>query len=493
MLVISKSRLLFPLLFLALLASRMCHVRVLWEGDALPIATAGQMLLGKTIYQGIWFDKPPLVAVFYLLSGARPGWALRVEDGLYALLCCWVVYGFARDLWSRREGAWAACLLAFYVIFYLPSAVIPVASDLLMLAPHAAAVWMAYRRRPFLSGALAALAFWISPKGVFVAAACLLWYPAGALAMAAGWAAVSAVAAASLWGCGALGPYVREVWEWGRVYAGAAPFEHPLRNGLLRTLNWIGFHVAACAGAAWFLVGKGRQAWRTSRSALVLGAPEKEQGRPGDPSHEYGIRRWAGWLAISFAGVAAGWRFFPRYYFLLLPIVVLMAARGFSRLGRKAVFPALLLLIPLMRFAPSYAHIVAQPGWPEVAIDRDSRETAELIRKASRPGDTLFVWGYRPEIYAYTGLPAATMFLDSQPLTGVPADRHLVQWQPVETAEAARLRAELVASRPTLLVEGLGEYNPHLAITRYPDLRAWFAQYRQVARTRATVVYRLSR
>ena len=41
----------------------------------------------------------------------------------------------------------------------------PVASDLLMLAPHLAAVWMAYRRRPFWSGVLAGVAFWISPKG----------------------------------------------------------------------------------------------------------------------------------------------------------------------------------------------------------------------------------------------------------------------------------------------------------------------------------------
>ena len=42
------------------------------------------------------------------------------------------------------------------------------------------------------------------------------------------------------------------------------------------------------------------------------------------------------WLAISLAGVAAGMRFFPRYYFQFLPVVVLLAARGFADLeGRR--------------------------------------------------------------------------------------------------------------------------------------------------------------
>ena len=176
---LNKQRLWFPALAALLAAARLCHSRILWEGDAYPLAAARQMLFGKALYGGIWFDKPPLLPLFYLLSGARPGWILRLEDALYVLACCAIAYAFGRDLWSRREGLWAAGLLGFYLTFYLPSAVIPVASDLLMLAPHAAAVWMAYRRRAFWSGALAALAFWISPKGIFVAAACALWYPAG--------------------------------------------------------------------------------------------------------------------------------------------------------------------------------------------------------------------------------------------------------------------------------------------------------------------------
>ena len=93
----------------------------------------------------------------------------------------------------------------------------------------------------------------------------------------------------------------------------------------------------------------------------------------------------------------------------------------------------------------------------------------------------------------YAHLPAATRFLDSQPLTGVPADRHLTQSTPVETEESQARRAEFAASRPTFVVDGLGRYNPHLAVTQFSDLRAWMADYREVGRSGASVIYRLTR
>jgi hypothetical protein len=197
------------------------------------------------------------------------------------------------------------------------------------------------------------------------------------------------------------------------------------------------------------------------------------------------------WLAISLLGVAAGMRFFPRYYFQLLPVVVLLAARGFAVLeGRRRAVTALLLVIPLVRFAPTYIQALHDGGWRDTAMDRDSRAAARVVRTAARPGDTLFVWGYRPEIYVYAHLPAATRFLDSQPLTGVPADRHLTQSAPLETAESSARRAELAASQPTFIVDGLGEFNRHLAVTEFGDLRAWMAEYREVARTGNSVIYR---
>jgi hypothetical protein len=278
--------------------------------------------------------------------------------------------------------------------------------------------------------------------------------------MAAGFAAACGAAGAWLWGAGALAAYWEEVWRWGRLYAGSTFVADPLRNGMVRTLDWLGFHAAlAVAGIALLL-----------RREVSL--------------------RWIGWIIISLAGVAAGFRFFPRYYFQLLPVMVLIAARGFTLLGRKgALAAALLLLIPLGRFGPPYLTALRGAEWRDTAMDRDSRAAGALTRQLAKPGDTLFVWGYRPEIFVYTGLPAATMFLDSQPLTGVPADRHLTQSEPVETEAARARRIELARTRPTFVVDGLSAYNPRLAMANYPELRQWFANYREVARTTQTVIY----
>jgi hypothetical protein len=201
---------------------------------------------------------------------------------------------------------------------------------------------------------------------------------------------------------------------------------------------------------------------------------------------------WAAWTVISAAAVAAGWRFFPRYFFQLLPVMVLLAARGFVLLGRRRWYVAALLLVPLVRFGPRYPLLAAghSANWPDIAMDRDSRAASRLVREAARPGDTLFVWGFRPEMYVYTNLPAASRFLDSQPLTGVPADRHLTQSATLAPELGRENRAELARTRPAFIMEGLGPYNPRLAITEYPDLRNWLAHYAPVARTNATVIYR---
>lgn len=454
-----KTRLLFAALASVLAVTRLCHSGILWEGDAYPLAAAGQMLRGSMLYRDIWFDKPPLLAVAYVLFGALPGWPLRLAGALYALLTCWLAYRLATDFWSEREGRWAAALMAFFLSFDFPAAVIPVASDMLMVAPHLAAVWLAVCRKPFWSGAVAGVAFWISPKGVFVAAACAVWYPGGIALMAAGFLASSAVVMAWLTGAGALTPYVEQVWRWGRIYAARPFLEDPARNGVMRTLNWAGFHVALVVAAAWFAVKN-----------------------PG--------WRWLAWLAVATAGVAAGMRFFPRYYLLLLPVLTLTAARGCVLMGRRQAIVLVLLLIPFVRFGPTYLTALRDAGWRDTAMDRDSWAAAALLKSLARPGDTLFVWGYRPELYVYTRLLAASRYLDSQPLTGVPADRHLTESQPVENQAPAQRRRELASGQPTFLVDGLGLYNPRLAITQYDDLREWLNDYREVARSSETVIYR---
>lgn len=453
------------LLFVFVLAARLCHSGLVWVEEAYPAAAAIQILYGKVPYRDFWFDKPPLTPLMYLLWGAYTGVALRIAGAIFVGCCCWAAYRLARDLWSEREAWIAAGLLAFFLTFDVPSSVMAIAPDLFMILPHLVAIWLAWRGRAFASGAVAGAAMLANPKAVFVLAACLIWAWRDWARLLGGFVLVNAAALGILAAFGALQPYYEQVWAWGAIYSRDSFIDNPLGEGLRRTGAWVGFHGALVIAAVW--------CWRRER-------------------------RFAAWAAIAFCGVVLGWRFFPRYYFLLLPAVVIGAARGFTLLPRRiASIAALLLLIPFLRFGPRYAALAGdllrdrETQWADIAMGHDSRAVSNLLASRKQPGDTLLVWGYRPDIFMETRIPAGTPFLDSQPLTGVIADRHLVRSDVSAPELAAPNRARLAQLRPTWIVDGLGPYNPALAITKYPDLAPWLAQYEQVASTDHSIVYRL--
>ena len=465
-----RARVGFGGLFLFALATRLCHLDVLWIEECYPAAGAIQMLHGKIPYRDFWFDKPPLSPLAYLLWGAHGGWPLRVAGAAFVTLVCWLLYRFAARKWGNREAILAAGLGAFFLTFGTPSAVMALAPDLLLVAPHIAAVYLASRKRPFWSGFCAGIAMLVNTKAVFVLAVCLLWRPRSAPKVAAGFAVPAAAAFAWLAGVGALRPYYEQVWRWGLLYSRDTFIGSPLGEGVRRTMNWAGFHATLVLGAAWF--------WWRERNA--------------------GSRRFALWVLISLVAVAAGWRFFPRYYFQLLPVMILAGARGLVLLGpRRAAAALVLLLVPLARFAPRYGILARdlvtgyEHQWSDIAMYQGSRQAAKLINQIARSGDSLLVWGYRPDIFAMTRLPAGTPFLDSQPVTGVIADRHLRVSRPSAPLLARNNRRELTGTCPTFIVDGLGPYNPRLAISAYPDLRAWLSGYREIARMPTAVVYRL--
>ncbi len=153
---------------------------------------------------------------------------------------------------------------------------------------------------------------------------------------------------------------------------------------------------------------------------------------------------------------------------------------------------AVTLLVPAARFGVRHWGVYReQPAaMRDLALWADCREAAARIRSLARSGDTLFVWGYRPELNVLAGLPGAAAFLDSQPLTGVLADRHLTVSAAAAPEIARRNRQQLIQTQPTFIADGLGPYNPALAISRYEDLRAWLSHYTLVASTTGTRIYR---
>jgi hypothetical protein len=452
------------LLFVGLLATRLCHVDIVWVEEGYPTAAAIQLLDGKALYKDVWFDKPPLSPYLYLLWGARTGWPLRVAGAVFVWLCCLLAYRFARDVWGEREGLAAALLLGFFLTFGIPAAVMPLAPDLLMVLPHLAAIYFAWRNRPFLAGLAAGFGVLVNPKSVYVFAACFLWISYRGLAKLALAFLLPNIAAFFFFGK----PYLDEVWKWGLLYAGHTFVQHPVTEGLLRTANWLGFQCALIVGAAWWM-------WRERKPNNI---------------------RAALWALIMLCAVTSGWRFFPRYYFILLAPLVIMAARGFVLMGRWRPALLALLLIPLVRFGPRYYELASDllhgrmHQWADLAMMYDSEAAARIVSSDSGSAGTLLVWGYRPDIFAYTRMQAGARYIDSQPLTGVLADRHLDNSEVLAPEWAAENRRDLIQQHPTYIADGLGLYNPKLAITKYPDLTAWLHNYREIGRTGRTIVYR---
>jgi hypothetical protein len=451
----------FLLIAAIVTAARLCHSNVLWADDTLPLAAAMEVARGKVLYRDVWFDKPALVAWVDLLWGVRAGVLLRLAGAAYVIAVAAAAWQFARAKWSEQEGLFAAFFAAFFLTFGLPSAVIPLASDMLLVLPHLAAVYFAWRGRAFWSGVAAGVGLLCSSKAIFVLAACALWQWKQLPLLLIGFIAPNALALCWMWIHGSASEYYRQAWLWGRIYAANTFVEHPFTEGVTRTVNWIGFQAALVVGA----ITAVRRDWRL-----------------------------AVWIMISFAGVILGLRFFPRYYFLLLPPMIIAASRGWSVLSHRklAIAPlCVFLAVPLIRFGKPYIALARGAALTDLAMDRDSRDAAQKLRELSGPGDTLFVWGFRPDIFIDSRIPAGTRFLESQPISGVLADRHLFSTESIAPAFTAPNVRELVTANPTWIVDGLGAYNPSLALPRQPALAEWFSHYTEVARTRFSILYRI--
>ena len=261
----------------------------------------------------------------------------------------------------------------------------------------------------------------------------------------------------------------RQVWVWGAAYSRDTPLIHPVLEGLRRTLNWAGFHLCLVVAAGWALYRERDRRWR-----LLC------------------------WIAVSLAAVWMGWRFFPRYFFQLLPALALPAARGFSLAPQRWRAALLALLaIPLLRFLPPSVQLAAETlqGRPhasrDLALFEDSRHAAAFVAGSPVRERTALVWGYRPELYALAGLTPGTRFLDSQPLSGVIADRHLTDSRQTFPELSRDNRKALLATKPPeWILDGLGPINGQLAVfNRSTGLAPWGVLYDEAGRSATVIVY----
>jgi 4-amino-4-deoxy-L-arabinose transferase-like glycosyltransferase len=549
----------------------------LYQDDGLWMTAAEEIVRGRSLYSEIYFDKPPAIALLYAalfkVFGAHI-LTIRLFTIIYAVAVSAVLYLFGASLYDRRLGLISAAMFTVFSTTYLTGHVQGLNTDFLMALPYTAGAYLFARsrsepvrgRRVWLAlagGALAGIAFQTNPKGAFdlLFFAVLLGVallgpratlrPRDALASLAAAAAGFVAGAAPFWvyiaASGALNDYRVFVWDWGTRYASYYSAGKLAYLALAQTASYLVMNntlLISLVFVVWGVTGRLRR--KRGGEGGSEAAPEAgfAPSRIFDSDLTLLI-----WLAVSYAGMTIGGRFFGHYFFQIIPALCLIGARGLTGIvallnsgpggrRRKVARRVALALIALgfaftlVRFhgrtlflAVDWARGVkseATEDWFHERLKREERMAAAVVRgwpggaeaaegaglealrddgprKRGAEGqqDYLFVWGYRPEIYYWSGLLPASRYLSTQPLTGVAADVHYFTGQhgyllgEAETAPArADLLGELSVTRPKYIIDELGFFNRELSIQSYPELAAFMKEYRPLGATGRFFVYR---
>ena len=202
-----------------------------------------------------------------------------------------------------------------------------------------------------------------------------------------------------------------------------------------------------------------------------------------------GARRWRAdfdlwvWLAVSAAGVAAGFHFFGHYYLQLLPPLVLLAAATAATPRARAVQGVLIAaaVIAACFVVPAFSTPVPAPGYEQLAA---------AVAARTAPGDPIFVWGHLPQVYWAADRPPATRFLTTGFLTGYSRARapDHVGLQYATPGAWDELFADLDAHPPAVVVD-LSE-RTYFPIAAFPRFAAWLrANYHMATEVVGVPIY----
>jgi hypothetical protein len=527
---------------------RIFYAGHLYQDDGLWFTAAEEILRGKSLYREIYFDKPPalplLYAALFKIFGAHI-LVIRLFTILYSLAISSVLYLFGKRLYDRRAGLLAAAMFTLFSTTYTTGHFQGLNTDFLMALPYAAGAYFLVRsleagRSQLLAltgGVLAGIAFQVNPKAIFdlvffAALVTLLPKPRGrvfALLLSAltGFIAGAAVFLIYIAATHSLAAYWLCVWDWGSRYAAHNSAWKTVTNGFSQTVYYFAINNTLLVALAFVIASTVKHAKRT-------------EAAPRDARFRADLCLLV-WLAASYAGLAVGGRFYGHYFFQVLPSLCLIGARGLveiassvrGKMMRRVVFALLAmgLAVTLVRYHTRTVVLAVDwvrgtksastAGWYHERQNREERMVAARAKGLSDPDDAadhlgleairqslqgdensrgssahIFVWGYRPEIYYWSGLLPASRYLSTQPLTGVAADahyfhdNHLLVDEARTAAARVELAGELNQTQPEYIIDEVGFYNPPLAIKSYPELREVLASYKDVGATGRFYVYR---
>lgn len=460
-------------------------------------ATIGRGILdGRVPYVDLWNPKPP--AVFYVYAGAmalfgRSVEALRAIDPLIYPVIAVGLFVIGRRVASARVGVWAALL--FGVFYFNETFWTLTQNDGIAILPMVWAVvcaleaargskrawlwaliagllmgWVVWFKYPFAAfGVVVVAGYWLtrSPNGVWRAKPLQMTiFHAGAFAL--GGFIIVIGGAVYLASMGAWDALV----ESARVTSGYTAQSLGDREELARlatvaityrALHWGVLFILAAVG----LFARGR-AWWIVRVWLVVG---------------FGI------MLVQLKG-------YDYHWLPMLPALALLGAAGstaiLDRIARVehakplqrivTIAPAVILIgaLAIILWGRALPYLTGQQDRVEyastfIAGEFDAGESlrvAALLRERVAPGDSLFIWGFRPEIYYLSDLNPAVRFIFQFPLV---ADWYPPEWKE-ETVEI------LWAALPPYVIVAQVDYMPWVTgsdddsntlLQAYTELNNW--------------------
>ncbi|MEO1663503.1 MAG: glycosyltransferase family 39 protein [Chloroflexota bacterium] len=468
------------------------------------------ILQGAVPYVDLWNPKPP--AVFYTYAAAiqtmgHNVMALRALDLILFLPMAAALYGIGKRLESAAVGLWA---VALYGVFYFTETFWTLTqNDGIAAVPMALAVWCVFilldtprdeqnGRRYTLAGmcgALCALSLWFKYPYLFFIVALVVGYLLArrafvigeVIAFCGGGLMVGLGGMAYLASIGAFEAWITSA----TVTAGytaqgydLATFrDDMLRYGVFRLRQWHVLWVLAGAKVLLFYTKPAeihtdsgnrtvteRSKWRiimlwlmgTAVAMLVQAKGYDYHWLPMLPPLALlgaGATDWALRAVGHNVPNTHGWISRLTTITIALVLATLLAARTWG-----TALPYLTGRTPITEY---HAHFIGG----EFVAD-ESLHVSQYLREHTTPNDTLYIWGFRPEIYYMSDLRPASRFIFQFPL--------VAEWYPPEWQQ--QNVDTLWASLPPYVVVVQGDFMPWVTgvdadsntlLQSYTELNNW--------------------
>jgi len=426
-------------------------------------ATIGAGILrGAVPYVDLWNPKPP--AIFYTYAGVirlfgQSTFAVRALDLLLYVPMAAALFALGRRLSGVWVGLWATGL--FGVFYFTETFWTLSQNDGVAALPMTLAVWSVFalqdastaRARLIyaaVAGALAALTLWFKYPYLFFVLALVAgylimrrrWVWREVVAFCAGGLLVGLGGMAYLASIGALAAW----WQSARVTAGYTAQGYDLGVFLADMRNYAGYrwthwHVLWVLAIGWF-----------PARFLAYKSGKLPNNRTYTVTDTHRWRMIGVWLmgtAIAMLIQAKGYDY---HWLPMLPPLSLLAADTTHRLitllaswldtpQQKyytrialAIGLALSVWLGVHTWGTAFGYLSGrEPAADyharfvggEVRAD-ESQAVADYLRQRVAPNDTLYIWGFRPEVYYLTQTRPATRFIFQFPLV---ADWYPDDWQ----------------------------------------------------------------